>query len=223
MGQAEWPQVNFSHASSSRPWPVCVGLDSSRSPGSPRSPRSPRHPFGCPVLAHTMLRTWCPARGPATHRHQELQRAHVVALGLLQLAEHAHAQSKLLIRVPGALVAHGGQRDAGLGASVLPRACCRHCRHCRPQSCRLYGVPAGTRSFTCWPETGAWTEDGAQAAARAGRAGLRAGQSLESGSLARPAAPASRGPSPRGGGSSHSGDLDINQMLSIHVTPTLYP
>lgn len=39
-----------------------------------------------------------------------------------------------------------------------------------------------------------------------------------------PAAPASHGPGWRGGGSgSHRGDLDINQMLCIHVTPTLYP
>lgn len=59
---------------------------------------------------------------------------------------------------------------------------------------------------------------------RAGGVGLWAGHSWESGILARPATPASRGPSPRGGGSgSHSGDLDINQMLSIHVTLTLYP
>lgn len=181
MGQAEWPQVNFSHASSSRLWPVCASSATSLSPGPPRSPRSPRHPFGCRVLAQTMLRTWCPARGPATHRHQELQRAHVVALCLLQLAEHAHAQAKLLVRIPGALVAHGGQRGAGLGASALPRA---SCRRCRPQSCRLCGVPARTRRFTCWPEAGAWAEDGAEAAARArdardseqdspGRAGAR--------------------------------------------------
>lgn len=163
MGQAEWPEVNFSHASSSRPWPLSPVQPQARPPGL----RGSRGPL-VTLMDARCWRRQCPdlvpCAGPDTHRHQELQCAHVVALGLLQLAEHAHAQAKLLVRVPGALVAHGGRRGAGLRASALPRACCHHCL---PQSCRLCGVLAGTRSFTCWPQTGSWAEDRAPAAARA--------------------------------------------------------
>lgn len=85
-------------------------------------------PPGDPATARGFVCRRCPNRSPRTqgsrrrdtHRHQKLQRAHVVALGLLQLAQHAHAQAELLLQVPGALgaavpaalVAHGGRRAA---------------------------------------------------------------------------------------------------------------
>lgn len=80
-----------------------------------------------------------------THRHQELQRAHIVALGLLELAEHAHAQAKLFLQVlgalhaavPAALVAHGGQRDEGLARGVA---------NCPGSAPRLRKVAASAKS-----------------------------------------------------------------------------
>lgn len=70
---------------------------------------------------------------------------------------------------------------------------------------------------------------GARGDPGAGGAGLCRANSLEMGlrpgtCAPGPAAPASHGLAWRGGGAGgHSGDLDINQMLCIHVTPTLYP
>lgn len=80
-----------------------------------------------------------------THRHQELQRAHIVALGLLELAEHAHAQAKLFLQVlgalgaavPAALVAHGGRRDEGLARGVAS---------CPGSAARLRKVAASAKS-----------------------------------------------------------------------------
>lgn len=58
---------------------------------------------------------------PAAHRHQELQRPHVVPLGLEQLVEDADAQAKLLLQVlaafplafPFAFLCHGAARRNG--------------------------------------------------------------------------------------------------------------
>lgn len=62
-----------------------------------------------------------PAPHPSAHRHQELQRAHVVPLGLEQLIEDADAQAKLLLQVlpafplafPFAFLCHGAARSSG--------------------------------------------------------------------------------------------------------------
>lgn len=72
-------------------------------------PGVPALPIRVPSAGADNAPDLVPCVGPVTHRHQELQRAHVVALGLLQLTEHAHAQTKLLVRVLGTLVAHGGR------------------------------------------------------------------------------------------------------------------
>lgn len=75
-------------------------------------PRADNAARACRGLSGIAPRRPLRRRG-ATHRHQELQRAHIVALGLLELAEHAHAQPELFLQVLGALVAHGGRRARG--------------------------------------------------------------------------------------------------------------
>lgn len=70
-----------------------------------------------------------PARWDAAHRHQELQRAHIVPLGLEQLVEDADAEAKLLLQVlaalplafPSALLRHGARRGGALPAAPLRR------------------------------------------------------------------------------------------------------
>ena len=101
----------------------------------------------------------------------------------------------------------------------------------RDSSGRLRRVRGGTGDFTRREERGAGAEEGAPTARPARTAGrlCRRGRSgalgLQPGTCApRPAALASHGPGWRGSGSGGpSGDLDINQMLCIHVTLTLYP
>lgn len=195
--------------------------------GTPGDPRHPHVPAG-PRPVHTApampgavpVPVPVPVPAPrATHRHQELQRGHVVPLGLLQLAEHAHAQAELPLRVPAALLAHGGMVGGRAAAGKESGGLCK--------------VRGGIGDFTGGGEAGAGGGgDGRGRPLEPGRGRrgppprkLPRGLGLRPGTCAPgPAAPASHGPGSRGGGSgSHRGDLDINQMLCIHVTPTLYP
>lgn len=69
------------------PLPASLPRPEKRQRRRPRSPPAPARPPG----------------GDPAHRHQELQRAHIVALGLEQLVEDADAQAELLLQVPAAL------------------------------------------------------------------------------------------------------------------------
>lgn len=147
-----------------------------------------------------------PGRPPAsagdTHRHQELQRAHIVPLGLLELAEHAHAQAKLLLQVLGAL---GAAVSAAVLAHGRRRCAARRCPPCwaltrapaaarppaaRMESCRLRQLRGETEDFTCWGEAGRRERRGSGWNPGAGGAGLCRGNSWEWGLRPGPARPA---------------------------------
>lgn len=160
-------------------------------------------------------------QGPSAHRHQELQRAHIVPLGLEQLVEDADAQAELLLQVlaalapafPSALLRHGAPGPA------LPRRR-GQAQQKTPPSYIAGPAPAGRRQPQ--PLLSALRSGPGHAAGEEPARGFPSGRGRgpeEASGHWFPARPAGG----EAGQLGSSAGLDIHQALCVHVTPAPSP